>query len=286
LPVSALSSAGTSAIKSTVAVGSIGGEELPPVVQRLPTPLARSVDPGRGGHTPLEATYVMSRVKAIAALLAVPLVAGCGGHARAPAPPTREIVARTIQSTTALRSLRFVLKVEHAPSGTPGLTLTSARGEILVPDRLRALINGTFSRTPIQSEVIIIGDRSFLQDPLTKQWRRFAAAPNPGVLVKGVPAVIRRARALTNTGSEKVGGVDTYRLSGETPAAVVAPLVGVAPNGKLVRFTLWTGQKDFRPRRVRLEGPVGRGEPDDIVRTVEITDFDQPVTIAAPEVSG
>jgi hypothetical protein len=228
----------------------------------------------------------MSRVKAIAALLTVPLVAGCGGHERASAPPTRVIVARTIQSTTALRSLHFVLKVEHAPSGAPGLTLTLARGELLVPDRLRALINGTFSRTPIQSEIIIIGDRSFLRDPLTNRWRAFAAAPNPGVLVKGVPAVMRRARALRNTGSEKVGGIDTYRLSGEVPAAVVAPLVGVKANGKLVRFTLWTGQKDFRLRRVRLDAPVGHGEPGDIVRTLDLSDFDRQVTIAAPEVSG
>jgi LppX/LprAFG-like lipoprotein len=228
----------------------------------------------------------MSLAKAIAALLAVPLVAGCGGGKNAPAPPTRVIVARTIRSTAALRSFRFVLKVEHARSGAPGLTLTFAQGELLVPDRLRARINGTFSRTPIQSEIIIIGNRSFLQDPLTKRWRPFAAAPNPGVLIKGVPTVIRRARALKNTGSERVGGVDTHRLSGEVPAAVVAPLVGVKANGKLVPFTLWTGKKDFRLRRVRLEAPVGQGEPDDIVRTVDISDFNQKVMIAAPEVSG
>jgi hypothetical protein len=70
------------------------------------------------------------------------------------------------------------------------------------------------------------------------------------------------------------------------PAAVVAPLVAVKGSARLVPFTLWTGQKDFRLRRVRLEGPVGQAEPADIVRTLEITNFDQKVTIAAPEVSG
>jgi lipoprotein LprG len=228
----------------------------------------------------------MSRAKAIAALLVAPLLASCGGGDNAPAPPTREIVARSIQSTTALRSFHFVLKVDHAPSGAAGLTLTSAQGELLVPDRLRARINGTFSRTPIQSELIVVGDRSFLQDPLTKRWRPFAAAPNPGVLVKGVPGVLRQARGLRNTGSEQVGGVATYRLSGAVPAAVVAPLVGVKANGRLVPFTLWTGQKDFRLRRIRLEAPVGQGEPADIVRTVGISDFDKNVTITAPEVAG
>jgi LppX/LprAFG-like lipoprotein len=229
---------------------------------------------------------VTSRAKAIAALLVAPLMAGCGGAKSAPAPPTRVIVARSLQSTAALRSFSFELKVEHAPSGRPGLTLTLARGDLVVPDRLRARINGTFSRTPIQSEIIIIGHQSFLRDPLTKQWRPFVAAPNPGMLINGVPTVIRRARGLRNAGSEKVGGVDTYRLSGEVPAAVVAPFVGVKANGRLVRFTLWTGQKDFRLRRIRLTAPVGEGDPADIVRTVDISNFDESVAITAPAVSG
>ena len=228
----------------------------------------------------------MIDTRTIAGLLLALVVAGCGGGKEAPAPPPRVIVARDVQRTAALRSLHFVFKVEHAPSGGPGLTLTFAEGDLGVPDRLRARINGTFARTPIQSEIIIIGERSFLQDPLTKKWRPFAAAPNPGVLVKAVPAVIQSARGLRNTGSEKVGGVDSYRLSGVVRADVVAPLVGVTAGVRPVPFTIWVGKQDFRLRRVRLAGPVGENEPDDIVRTVEMSKFDEEVTITSPEVSG
>jgi hypothetical protein len=228
----------------------------------------------------------MIDTRTIAGLLLALVVAGCGGGKEAPAPPPGVIVARDVERTAALRSLHFVFTVEHAPSGGTGLTLTLADGDLVVPDRLRARINGTFARTPIQSEIIIVGGQSFLQDPLTNKWRPFAAAPNPGVLVKGVPTVMRRAHGLRNTGSEKVGGVDCYRLSGAVRADVVAPLVGVAGSGRQVPFTIWVGKQDFRLRRVRLEGPVAENEPAGIVRTLEMSKFDEDVTITSPEASG
>jgi LppX_LprAFG lipoprotein len=254
--------------------------------------MSRATRPGRQRCPRLEGIGLgvtcLARGALAVALVAGLLGTGCGGGGgkEAPAPPTHVIVARGVERTAALKSFHFDLKVEHAPSGAPGLTVTAAQGDLLVPDRLRAQINGTFSRTPVQTEIITVGDRSFLRDPLTKQWRPFAGGPAAGALVRGVPAVIARAGGLKNTGSEKVGGVDTYRLSGQVPAAQVAPLLGLKPSGRIVSFTVWIGSDDFRLRRVRVEGPVGKGEPDDIVRTVELSGFDKHVTITPPGVSG
>jgi hypothetical protein len=220
-------------------------------------------------------------------VVAVLLLAGCGGGGKEPpAPPARVIVSRAVAHTTALKSFHFVLKVENAAAGAPGLTITNAEGDLLVPDRLRGRINGTFSRTPVQTEIVIVGNRSFLRDPLTKKWRPYPAGANPAVLVKGVPTVLRRATGLRNSGSERVGDADTYRLAGQVAAAVVAPLVGVQASGRLVPFTIWVGKKDYVLRRARLEGPVARSEPSDIVRAVELSKFDEPVTIRPPAASG
>jgi LppX_LprAFG lipoprotein len=223
----------------------------------------------------------------VAALICALPVAACGGgkHASA-APPTRTIVANALKSTRALRSVHFVFKVEHGPAGGPGLTITFADGDIAVPDQLRARINGTFGRTPIQSEIVISGSRSFLKDPLTMQWRPFDAGVSPAVFVQGVPALLRRATGVTRTGSEAVGGKDSYRVAGQVRSGDVAPLFGAKPGARLVPFTVWVDEAHYYLRRIRLEGPVGDGEPADIVRTIELSAFDAPVTITLPTVPG
>jgi hypothetical protein len=228
------------------------------------------------------------RVLRIAVIVVALAVVGCGGGGgkAKPAPPTRTIVADALQRTAKLKSFHFVLKVEHAPTGVPGLTLTLADGDLLVPDQLQARVNGTFGRAPIQTDIVIAGSRSLLKDPITNQWRLFSAGTNPGVLVKGVPSLLRSATAVRNTGSEKVGGADCYRLEGMVRSADVAPLVGVKPGARQVPFTVWIDKADSYLRRIRLDGPVADGEPQDIVRTVELSNFDKPVTIAQPKVSG
>jgi hypothetical protein len=101
---------------------------------------------------------------------------------------------------------------------------------------------------------------------------------------KGVLAGIRTAAALRNAGSDKVGGADTYRLDGRVNADAVAPLAGVASNGRPVGLTIWVGKRDSLLRRLRLEGAVAPTEPNDVVRTVELSRFDESLKITPPAV--
>jgi lipoprotein LprG len=223
----------------------------------------------------------------VAALLCGIPVSACGGDKHASvAPPTQTIVAKALKRTAALRSVHFVFKVEHGPAGRPGLSITFADGDLVVPDRLRARINGTFGRTPIQSEIVISGSRSFLKDPLTMQWRAFDAGVSPAVFVQGGPAVLRRATGVTRAGSDDVGGADSYRLAGRVSSADVAALLGAKPVQRLVPLTVWVDKAHYELRRVRLEGPVADGDPADVVRTIELSAFDEPVTITLPRASG
>ncbi len=47
--------------------------------------------------------------------------------------------------------------------------------------------------------------------------------------------------------------------------------------------TVWIGQDDSLLRRARLEGPINNEEGDDIRRQIELSGFDEPVTIEPPE---
>jgi hypothetical protein len=214
------------------------------------------------------------------------LAAGCGGGGSEKVPPTGVIVDHGVARTAALKSFHFVLKVPNAPSGGR-LVIRLAEGDILVPDRLRARINGTLAGVALQSAIVSVGGRSFLQDPVTKQWHALAAGASPAALfdpAKGVLAAIRTAAALRYAGSDEVGGADTYRLEGRVNADAVAPLAGVESNGRPVRLTIWVGKRDSLLRRLRLEGAVAPAEPNDIVRTVELSKFDESLKITPPAV--
>ena len=72
-----------------------------------------------------------------ASVLAAVAAAGCGGGKKeSNAPPPRTIASRSVERTSALKSFHFMLKVDNAPSGVPGLTITFAEGDLQVPGRL------------------------------------------------------------------------------------------------------------------------------------------------------
>ena len=221
---------------------------------------------------------------ATAALLAL---TGCGGSGGGEeAPPVDELVRRATERTGAVKSFHFEFDVENAPTGRPGLNLTFADGNLVVPDRLQAKVAGTLSGISLRSELIFVEDQHYLKDPFTGEWEELDAKTSPLAFfdpAKGVLSVIEGAMRLEVAGSEEVGGADTYRLKGVIPAREVTPILGNEPSDRLVDLELWIGKDDFRLRRIRLSGPIAPDEPSEVVRTVEVSGFDEPFTIEPPE---
>lgn len=224
------------------------------------------------------------RLAVAGAVVCALLLAGCGGGGGAKQPSAAEIVSQTTTKTAAVRSFHFALKVENAPaSSSGGLSLSRADGDLAVPDRLQATISGTLSGVPLESQLVIIGRRDFLKDPLSQKWREVDIKTTPLRFFdprKGVLAILKGATALTRVGVDKVGGVDAYHLHGKVPARRVAALLGNAAASGLDPVELWVGKDDLVLRRVRVREAGG------VARTVEISRLGAPVTIEAPTPSG
>lgn len=222
------------------------------------------------------------------ALLCALLLAGCGGDGGGDEPAADEIVAAAAAKTAEVKSFRFTLDVENVPPSSTGLSLTSADGEVIVPDRLRARASATLSRIAIETELVIVGDDDYFVDPLTRQWRRLEIGTSPVAFfdpARGVLSVIEGAVELEAAGSETVGGVESHRVTGQVKARDAARLLAVSSTSeRLVDLELWIGKDDLTLRRIRVRGPVGAGEPAAAGRTVELSDFDRTFEIEAPEV--
>jgi hypothetical protein len=226
---------------------------------------------------------VRAAIGAASLLLASAALAGCGGAS------VTQIVADSIEQTGRIKTFHFALDIRNQPKSTSGLQLSAAEGDIMVPDRLRADVTGTFAGIPISTQLVVVGDDTFLKDPLSGAWRKVDVNTSPIPFfdpAEGILAVMRGAQDLEEDGSEDVGGADTVRLDGRVAVSELTPLLGNEPSDESAAVTFWIGKEDSILRRVRVNGPISPKEPDDIYRVVEVSRFDEPVTIEPPEGAG
>jgi lipoprotein LprG len=227
-------------------------------------------------------------VRAVALVL-VAIAAGCGGDEGDEGPTGEEIVAQAADAFADTKSFHLVYDLVNAPPAGSGLRLTHANGDVEVSDGeqkgIGLAVAGTFSGIPLESELVIVEGDGFLKDPLTGAWRELDVTQVPGAffdLLGGVPAVLRSVQEVERAGEEQVGGVDAYKLSGKITARKLAAFLGNTPSDKLVPVELWVGQADSLIRRIEVEGPVEEGEPDDVTRKVDLSEFGKSVHIERP----
>ena len=221
-------------------------------------------------------------------VLVLALVAGCGGDGDE-GPTAAELVSRAASAFEETESFHLVYDLANAPAGGNGLRLTHAEGDVAVVDGRQEGIEldvaATFSGLPIETQLVIVEREGLLQDPLTGTWRELDVTQVPGAfhdLLEGVPAVLRSLQEVERAGEEQAAGVDAYRLRGKITARRLAAFLGNTPSGKLVPVELWIGKADSLIRRIEVDGPVEDGEPEEVVRTVELSSFGKSVRIERP----
>lgn len=221
-----------------------------------------------------------------ATLVLAALLGGCGGGA--PPPSASSIVSRSAAATAKQRSFHVIVDIENVKAPATGMSLTSIDGDLIVPDRMRARVTGTFQGVPLRSELIVVGSDFYLKNPFSGAWQRVDVGTNPVAFfdpAEGVLAVIRGAVDLAHDGSERVDDVDCYRLTGKVRDTALKPLLGNAGSGKLVPLELWIGKDDSLLRRIRLSGPLAPSEDASAVRTVDLSAYGERVRIVAPATS-
>jgi hypothetical protein len=228
-------------------------------------------------------------MRKLTALFCALAVAPVAAAAAPPKPAIPKLVAQTISATQKVKSFHFVLDVTHAPPNPGGLSISHAAGDVRVPDALEGRFTGTLSGISLKSALIFVGGRYYLQDPFSGKWRTLDANTNPVKFFnpgKGVLAIVRGARDLTITGSEKVGGTDCWRLLGKVPTRALTYILGSPPSPKLVPLMLWVAKDDHVMRRVRLDGPINKGDGPRVSRGLVLSSLNERVAVKAPEVKG
>src|SRR5215471_2031634 len=112
----------------------------------------------------------LCRAYLLGLLALVLILTACGGGTSTPT--AQELIANAQAAIRKVTSDHFNLMVDHP--GTSGLlTIMSADGDILVPDKLKANANALILGSVEKIQIIAIGSKDYVTDPVTGKWQLF-----------------------------------------------------------------------------------------------------------------
>ena len=226
----------------------------------------------------------MTRVFRPLVMAATVLAAAACGEA---APPPAEIVQAAMAATREVQSLHFRLAIEAGGIELiPGVVATRLEGDVARPNRVQAELWAESRGITLRFEFRSIGDEQWVTNPFAPaQWQRLPGTPIAGGLLDphvGVTIIASVMTELALVGTESLAGVQAYRITGRAANASVSSFLGGVPVEGETLIDLWIGAEDWLVRRADLHGPTVAGDAEGVVRRIEFSEFNQPVTIVAP----
>jgi len=230
--------------------------------------------------------------KVHAPLILLSLVALAVPTARAQQPAAggaavQNTLNRTADAILALKSTRFSLKREGTPAFLDeknGITFTTADCIYAAPDRVSCSVKVSLKGGNIlQLTRVWVPEGTFQTNPLTKQWAKVPpdANFNGAVLFAktGIPEILRTGvQKAQVVGPEKLETLQALHLKGEVRGDKLNPLIGTSlkPDA-FYAVDLWIDEKPANPVQLHVAEGDGNGW------LIEIAGFNEPVTVATPQ---
>ena len=188
----------------------------------------------------------------------------------------KEIMTKSVVSLQGLKTAHLKLdvsgsvKLDITGTGNPtalNLQGTTMQGDVNVPDKKAHIAIAVPALLNVTADLIQIADTTYTK--ISLQGDKYTKSTSASSAVN------------TKLGDEKCGSADCYHVQVKVTSAdlnaIGTPTSGVSGDGTL---DLYTQKSDFRP--VKLTMAVNGGDQGNLVITVELSNFDAPVSIDAP----
>ena len=231
-----------------------------------------------------------------ALLIAVAVViAACGQSNTEPTPsPTatplppdpKEILERSGRVMASLNTFNF--RMYHNVGSLEileGLLIEKVSGKVVNPDKLSMEFSGSFGGGfAIKSEVITVGEQTYMTNPLTGNWEASDASISPVGFFSPTRGIAEMMVQTQNAALLDDGSLDgAYRISGSLPTTALASLVGPTLTGRTVDLDLKIDSTTNYLIEVRFIGAVTPSDVEDAERVIVLSFFNEEVVIEPPE---
>ena len=222
---------------------------------------------------------------AILGLLALVLtLAACGGSSNN-VPDTHQLITQAQAAIQKVQSYHFNLAVDNPGTGA-ALIIKTADGDVLVPDKLKATANVLVFGNVVQVQIIAIGDKQYVTDPITNKWMHTSGLLDPRTLSDpktGIAAILGHIQNPGTPTDANVDGKPCWSIDGTLDAKYLAGITGGgAPAGTMDKINTCIGKSDKLPYVIKITGIAAPGDTDKTARTIKLSKFNENLTITAP----
>lgn len=227
-------------------------------------------------------------------LVAGLLMAGCSlpwqhnADASGPAPTTKQLLTSLQKNFRTVTSFHIVMSVANPGAVNANqVQIRAANGDILMPDKVKAQATIILSGQSITVNVISIGSTQFITDPITGQWRVVKGVLDASVLTNpntGVLSLVNKVQNTSQPVSDSVNNTPCWRFTGQLDAKYIAFFTGGGvPAGTMLQTTACIGKSDSLPYEVKVVGEAASGDNANTARTFLISNYNENISIAAPQ---
>ncbi len=215
------------------------------------------------------------------------LLAACEGSSSGPkTPDARQLITKAQTAIQKVTAYHFNLKAVNIGANAV-LPISSADGDIKVPDRLKATANALFAGNNVQVQLIAIGNQQYIN--VFGGWQTATGLLDPRTLSDsqtGVAAILGHIQSPGTPTDSKVGGRSCWNIKGKLDPTYLAGITGGgAPSGQLDDVSTCIGKTDNLPYQIIINGVATLGDTAKTVRTFTLSNFGEQIDIQAPGVN-
>jgi lipoprotein LprG len=211
------------------------------------------------------------------------LAAGCGGGGNLPA--ARSVLDRSSKAMGDVSTVRFTIGIDGIVAP---LTIHSVKGVLTRTGNASGVVQIALGNDLEEEDFVLVGKDLYLRGatgPYQLAPESFTGRVyDPAVLLtpdRGLPAALAGAQDARTRGTERVNGVNTYRITATISPDLLKGLTLLEEGQKRLPATLWVSMDDARLQKAEVTFRT-RLVSEDTRLTLTLADFDKPVDIKPP----